>query len=67
MSGKNYNHLYLWGDTHITDERYCEMLELDPALAGTPEINNKFLEENPDKELTLKRKLASMGLQQWDL
>ena len=66
VNEKNYNHLFLCGDLHINDERYCEMMGLDPSLAGTPEINNKFLESNPDNKAFLNKRLASHGLLKGD-
>ena len=59
---KNYNHLYLNGDLHITDDVYCEMVGIDPSLAGTKEINNKFLEENPTHKTFIEKKYATKGL-----
>lgn len=62
VDANNYNHLYLCGDLHITDDRYCEMMGLELTLAGTPEINNKFLEENPKHAAFLNKKYAERGL-----
>lgn len=58
---KNYNHLFLSGHIHIDDERYCEMMELDPSLAGTREINNTYLANNPTRKLAIEKKLELRG------
>lgn len=39
MTYKNYNIFALQGDTETNDLEVCEMLGLDPKLAGTPELN----------------------------
>ena len=58
----NYNHLFLSGDKVWTDEKYCKDQGLDPSLAGTKEINNKFIEENPDRQAYLTKLYANSGL-----
>jgi len=37
---RNCNMFALGGDTETSDADVCETLGLDPALAGTPAINN---------------------------
>jgi hypothetical protein len=47
---KQYNLFAMAGDTSVSDSDVCEQLGLDPALAGTPAINdaavNKMHKEN---------------------
>lgn len=40
----NYNMASLMGNDEITDEEYVTEFGLDPALAGTPGINDAMLE-----------------------
>jgi len=49
---RNYNIFALQGDTETSDMDVCSSLDLDPDLAGKPEINeaaiNKMHKENYD-------------------
>lgn len=64
---KNYNMFALQGDMETSDMDVCETLGLNPALAGTPEINEaaikKMHRENYDgyvaKGMDPKEALAS--------
>jgi len=42
---KNYNLFALQGDTETSDADVCESLGLDPALAGTPKINDAAIKK----------------------
>ena len=44
MAKKNYNYIAAAGKLDVSDEEICADLGLDPALAGTPEINKAALE-----------------------
>lgn len=60
---QNHNIRYLQGDRHINDLRYCELTGIDPAFAGTPEVNRVFIAQNPEKNSQLvARKLAEHGI-----
>ena len=50
MENKNYNWRYLQGMKTVTDEIYCETLDLPIDLAYTPEINECFIAEQQDPE-----------------
>lgn len=39
MTYQNHNIFALQGDSDVSDAEVCEMLGLDPSLAGTPAIN----------------------------
>ena len=43
-SSRNYNILALRG-ANVTDQEYIETFDLDPALAGTPALNDAMLEK----------------------
>lgn len=60
---RNYNWLYLRGDLHITDEKYCEMTDVDLSLAHSAAVNDSYIEQNPERNKAyIEKKLAEHGL-----